>query len=150
MTAGNSSPLTDGAASVWVATKAGLSRMPDGTPFARLVDFEITSVDLRNEGLLMAPSYAIPRLFERHNLRYDDIDLWEIHEAFAAQVPANVAALQDQDWITRKTGITRDFGAFRWDSVNPNGGSIAIGPYRLGGVFSINRGPDGRDQALVL
>src|SRR5215467_6817224 len=98
LTAGNSSPLTDGAASVWVATKAGLSRLPDDTPFARLVDFEIASVDLRNEGLLMAPSYAIPRLFARHNLRYDDIDLWEIHEAFAAQVLANVAALKDKDW----------------------------------------------------
>src|SRR6516165_6428356 len=60
LTAGNSSPLTDGAASVWVATGAGLSHLPDGTPFARLVDFEMTSVDLHNEGLLMAPSYAIP------------------------------------------------------------------------------------------
>ena len=82
LTAGNSSPLTDGAASVWAATRTGLRRLPDGTPYARLVDFEITSVDLADEGLLMAPSYAIPRLFERHNLRYDDIDLWEIHEAF--------------------------------------------------------------------
>ena len=117
LTAGNSSPLTDGAASVWVATKAGLSRLPDDTPFARLVDFEIASVDLRNEGLLMAPSYAIPRLFQRHNLRYDDIDLWEVHEAFAAQVLANVAALKDKDWIKRKTGLTRDFGAFPWERV---------------------------------
>src|SRR5262249_11097533 len=121
LTAGNSSPLTDGAASVWVATKAGLSRLSDNTPFARLVDFEITSVDLGDEGLLMAPSYAIPRLFARHNLRYDDIDLWEIHEAFAAQVLANVAALEDDDWIKRKTGISRVFGNFPWDRVNPNG-----------------------------
>ena len=67
LTAGNSSPLTDGAASVWVATQTGLRRLPDGTPYARLVDFEITSIDLTDEGLLMAPSYAIPRLFERHN-----------------------------------------------------------------------------------
>src|SRR5262249_21873469 len=71
LTAGNSSPITDGATSVWVATKADLSRLPDDTPFARLVDFEIASVDLRNEGLLMAPSCAIPRLFQRHNLRYE-------------------------------------------------------------------------------
>jgi acetyl-CoA C-acetyltransferase len=140
LTAGNSSPLTDGAASVWVATKAGLSRLPDDTPFARLTDFEITSVDLRNEGLLMAPSYAIPRLFQRHNLRYDDIDLWEIHEAFAAQVLANVAALQDKDWIKRKTGLTRDFGAFPWERVNPNGSSIAIGhPFAATGTRDLSQ-----------
>ena len=140
LTAGNSSPLTDGAASVWVATKAGLSRLPDDTPFARLVDFEIASVDLRNEGLLMAPSYAIPRLFQRHNLRYDDIDLWEVHEAFAAQVLANVAALKDKDWIKRKTGLTRDFGAFPWERVNPNGSSIAIGhPFAATGARDLSQ-----------
>jgi acetyl-CoA C-acetyltransferase/acetyl-CoA acyltransferase len=140
LTAGNSSPLTDGAAAVWVATKAGLARLPDDTPFARLVDFEIASVDLRNEGLLMAPSYAIPRLFERHNLRYADIALWEIHEAFAAQVLANIAALEDQDWIKRKTGIARDFGAFPWDRVNPNGSSIAIGhPFAATGARDLSQ-----------
>jgi len=140
LTAGNSSPLTDGAASVWVATKAGLARLPDGTPFARLIDFEIASVDLNNEGLLMAPSYAIPRLFERHSLRYEDIDLWEIHEAFAAQVLANVTALQDHDWIARKTGITRDFGPFPWGRVNPNGSSIAIGhPFAATGARDLSQ-----------
>jgi acetyl-CoA C-acetyltransferase len=140
LTAGNSSPLTDGAAAVWVATKAGLARLPDATPFARLVDFEITSVDLQSEGLLMAPSYAIPRLFARHNLRYADIALWEIHEAFAAQVLANVAALEDADWIKRKTGITRDFGPFPWDRVNPNGSSLAIGhPFAATGARDLSQ-----------
>lgn len=140
LTAGNSSPLTDGAASVWVATKRGLGRLPDGAPFARLVDFEITSIDLTDEGLLMAPSYAIPRLFERHNLRYDDIDLWEIHEAFAAQVLANVAALEDRAWIKHRTGIERDFGPFPWDRVNPNGSSIAIGhPFAATGARDLSQ-----------
>jgi acetyl-CoA C-acetyltransferase len=140
LTAGNSSPITDGAASVWVATKTGLARLADGTPFARLVDFEITSVDLQNEGLLMAPSYAIPRLLQRRNLRYDDIALWEIHEAFAAQVLANVAALEDKDWIKRKTGIAYDFGAFPWDRVNPNGSSIAIGhPFAATGARDLSQ-----------
>ena len=140
LTAGNSSPLTDGAASVWAATRTGLRRLPDGTPYARLVDFEITSVDLADEGLLMAPSYAIPRLFERHSLRYDDIDLWEIHEAFAAQVLANVKALQDKAWIKRRTGIDRDFGPFPWDRVNPNGSSIAIGhPFAATGARDLSQ-----------
>jgi acetyl-CoA C-acetyltransferase len=140
LTAGNSSPLTDGAASVWVATKTGLGRLPDETPFARLVDFEIASIDLAEEGLLMAPSYAIPRLFERHNLRYEDIDLWEIHEAFAAQVLANVAALEDEAWIKHRTGSTRDFGPFPWERVNPNGSSIAIGhPFAATGARDLSQ-----------
>ena len=140
LTAGNSSPLTDGAAAVWVATKAGLARLPADTPFARLVDFEIAAVDLQNEGLLMAPSYAIPRLFERCNLRYEDVDLWEIHEAFAAQVLANVAALEDKGWIKRKTGITRDLGPFPWNRVNPNGSSIAIGhPFAATGARDLSQ-----------
>jgi acetyl-CoA C-acetyltransferase len=140
LTAGNSSPLTDGAASVWAATDAGLRRLPEGTPNARLVDFEITSVDLANEGLLMAPSYAIPRLFERNCLRYSDIDLWEIHEAFAAQVLANVAALEDRGWVKRRTGIDRDFGPFPWDRVNPNGSSIAIGhPFAATGARDLSQ-----------
>ena len=140
LTAGNSSPLTDGAASVWAATQTGLRRLPDETPYARLVDFEITSVDLTDEGLLMAPSYAIPRLFERRKLRYDDIDLWEIHEAFAAQVLANVAALEDEAWIKRRTGIDLDFGPFPWDRVNPNGSSIAIGhPFAATGARDLSQ-----------
>jgi acetyl-CoA C-acetyltransferase len=140
LTAGNSSPLTDGAASVWVATKTGLRRLPDGTPYARLVDFEITSIDVRDEGLLMAPSYSIPRLFDRHQLRFDDIALWEIHEAFAAQVLANVAALEDKGWIRRRTGIERDFGPFPWDRVNPNGSSIAIGhPFAATGARDLSQ-----------
>lgn len=140
LTAGNSSPLTDGAASVWAATRTGLGRLPEGTPFARLVDFEITSIDLSDEGLLMAPSYSIPRLLERHDFRYDDIDLWEIHEAFAAQVLANVAALEDKAWIKRRTGIERDFGPFPWDRVNPNGSSIAIGhPFAATGARDLSQ-----------
>ncbi|MDB5582337.1 MAG: 3-ketoacyl-CoA thiolase [Bradyrhizobium sp.] len=127
LTAGNSSPITDGAAGCWIANEAGLARLPDGTPYLRLVDYELAAVDHHTEGLLMAPSYAIPRLLDRHGLTYDDIALWEIHEAFAAQVLANVAAIQRPDWVRSKTGIERDFGPFAWDRVNPNGGSVAIG-----------------------
>jgi acetyl-CoA C-acetyltransferase len=140
LTAGNSSPVTDGAASVWVANASGLKRLPDGAPYVKLVDYEINSVDLHNEGLLMAPSYAIPRMFARRGLRYDDIDLWEIHEAFAAQVLANVAAIEDNAWIKNKTGIERDFGPFPWDRINPNGSSIAIGhPFAATGARDLSQ-----------
>src|SRR5271155_4520501 len=83
LTAGNSSPLTDGAAAIWVGTDGGIGRLPAKLPRARLVDFEMAAVDIFTEGLLMAPVSAIPRLLARHGLKYDDITLWEIHEAFA-------------------------------------------------------------------
>jgi acetyl-CoA C-acetyltransferase len=127
LTAGNSSPLTDGAAGVWVATEAGLARLPADLPRARLVDFEMAAVDLFHEGLLMAPVPAIARLLARHELRFDDVSLWELHEAFAAQVLCNIRGLEDAAYVTEKTGLPHTFGSFPRDRVNPNGGSIAIG-----------------------
>ncbi|MDB5675334.1 MAG: acetyl-CoA acyltransferase [Sphingomonas bacterium] len=140
LTAGNSSPITDGAAACWVATEAGLARLPAGTFHAELVDHEIAAVDHDVDGLLMAPSFAIPRLLARHELRYDDIALWEIHEAFAAQVLANVAALEKPGWTRDRAGVDFDFGPFPWDRVNPNGGSVAIGhPFAATGARDMSQ-----------
>ena len=127
LTAGNSSPLTDGAASLWVASEAGLAKLPANTAKAKLVDWEIASIDLRKEGLLMAPAFAIPRLLARNNLTYADIDLWEIHEAFAAQVLAHINALESADFLSQKVGVNLALGAFPRERMNPNGGSIALG-----------------------
>jgi acetyl-CoA C-acetyltransferase len=127
LTAGNSSPLTDGASSIWVASDAGLTKLPLGIPRVRLIDWEIVSVDFRIEGLLMAPPYAIPRLLKRNSLVYDDIHLWEIHEAFAAQVLAHIKALESPEFIRDKAGVAGSFGAFPRDRLNPNGGSVALG-----------------------
>jgi acetyl-CoA C-acetyltransferase len=127
LTAGNSSPLTDGAASLWVASLAGLAKLPPDIPKAKLVDWEIAAIDLRTEGLLMAPAFAIPRLLARNGLTYTDIDLWEIHEAFAAQVLAHIKALESPEFLRQKAGVAMDFGAFPRDRMNPNGGSIALG-----------------------
>jgi acetyl-CoA C-acetyltransferase len=127
LTAGNSSPLTDGAAGLWVATEEGLSRLPSALPRARLVDFETAAVDLFHEGLLMAPVTAIPRILARQGLRYSDVALWDLHEAFAAQVLCNIAGLEDADYVRAKTGMAHTFGPFPQDRVNPCGGSIAIG-----------------------
>ena len=127
ITAGNASPLTDGAAALWVATDPGLARLPAGRPRARLVDWEIAAVDIFHEGLLMAPAYAIPRLLSRHGLALADVDLWEIHEAFAAQVLCNVAALEDEAFVREKAGVASALGKFPWERFNPNGGSVAIG-----------------------
>ena len=126
LTAGNSSPLTDGAASVWVATaRAWRSCRTHAARAARRLGDR--RVDLRTEGLLMAPAYGIPRLLARNDLAYDDIDLWEIHEAFAAQVLAHVNALESKQFLRDKVGIRATFGAFPRERMNPNGGSIALG-----------------------
>ena len=140
LTAGNSSPITDGAAGCWVATEAGVARLPGGTPYVRLVDYEISAVDLPTEGLLMAPSYGIPRLLARHRLSFSDIALWEIHEAFAAQVLANVAAITDREWVRATAGVQAAMGDFNWDRVNPNGGSVALGhPFGATGARDLSQ-----------
>ena len=127
ITAGNASPLTDGAAAIWVASDAGLARLPAARPRVRLVDREIAAVDIASEGLLMAPAYAIARLLSRNALTLEAIDLWEIHEAFAAQVLCNVAALESESFLREKVGLDGALGRFPWDRANPNGGSIALG-----------------------
>jgi len=127
LTAGNSSPLTDGAAAIWVASKAGLNKLPSSTPRVRLVDWEIASLDFRVEGLLMAPAFAIPRLLARHDLRLEDIGLWEIHEAFTGQVLFHIKALEDRKFLKDRAGVDRDIGAFPRERLNPNGGSVALG-----------------------
>ena len=127
LTAGNSSPLTDGASSIWVGSEKGLAKLPANTPRVKLIDWEIASVDFRVEGLLMAPPYAIPRLLARNALKYDDIHLWEIHEAFAAQVLAHIKALESPDFIRDKVGVKAEFGKFPRERMNPTGGSVALG-----------------------
>jgi len=126
LTAGNSSPNTDGAASIWVADAEGLKRL--GNPAAvKFADWEIAAMDFHEEGILMAPARAIPRLLARNKLTFKDIDLWNIHEAFAAQVLANVKAASDPIYRREKAGVDFDLGEFPWERVNPHGGSLAIG-----------------------
>jgi len=127
LTAGNSSPLTDGAAAIWVATDEGVNRLPQELSRARLVDFEMAAVDIFHEGLLMAPVSAIPRLLARHGLKFNDIALWEIHEAFSAQVLCHIKGLEDKDFVRTKAGIDHTFGSFPRERMNPNGGSVALG-----------------------
>lgn len=140
LTAGNSSPLTDGAASLWVASAAGLENLPGDLPKAKLIDWEIASVDYRVEGLLMAPAFAIPRLLARNGLVYADVDLWEIHEAFAAQVLFHIRALETPEFLRNKVGVEPNFGAFPRERVNPNGGSVALGhPFGATGARIISQ-----------
>ena len=140
LSAGNSSPLTDGAAAVWVGSLEGLQRLPSSIPRVKLVDWEIASIDFRTEGLLMAPAFAIPRLLARHGLNYGDIDLWEIHEAFSSQVLFHIKALEDERFLREKAGVIRSFGSLPRDRINPNGGSVALGhPFGATGARIISQ-----------
>src|SRR5207249_102586 len=102
-----------------------------------LIDWEIASIDFRTEGLLMAPAFAIPRLLARHRLRYSDITLWEIHEAFSAQVLFHIKALESADFVRHKSGVDAALGSFPRGGVNPEPGGQGIverptGPLRRG------------------
>jgi acetyl-CoA C-acetyltransferase len=127
ITAGNSSPLTDGAASCWVASEEGQAILPDDLPRVRLVDWQQAAINPNEEGLLIAPAIAIAQLLGRHGLVLEDIELWELHEAFAAQVLCTIEALESPEWIGDRTSLNHVLGDFPRDRVNPNGGSIALG-----------------------
>jgi acetyl-CoA C-acetyltransferase len=125
LTAGNSSPLTDGAATVLLADVEYARKM--GWPILALIDdFEMSAVDIKHEGLLMAPPYAILRLMKRHGISMDQFDIIEMHEAFAAQVLCNLKALQDDTWCRERVGLPATKVPGR-DRFNPWGGSLAVG-----------------------
>lgn len=125
ITAANASPLTDGGAVVLLADEAFARKK--GWPILALIDdFEMAAVDIRNEGLLMAPPYAIHRLLQRQNRQLADLDLVEIHEAFAAQVLCNLRALSSKEWCQKKLGGPA-LQIPTPDRINPNGGSIPLG-----------------------
>lgn len=114
ITAGNSSLYTDGSAAVWIAGKKAINKI--NSPYkARFVDWEMAGVNIEEEGILMAPTVAILKLLYRNNLKFDDLDLWEIHEAFASQVLATIKKIQDKNF-TKKLGIDFDFGPSLWEN----------------------------------
>jgi acetyl-CoA acyltransferase len=124
VTAGNSSPLTDGAAAVLLMgedTAAGLGYQP----LAFLRSYAVAAVDPGWQ-LLMGPVFAVPRALERAGLSWSDMGLVEIHEAFAAQVLSNVQAWGSQAWAER-LGLPGPVGEVDWERTNVLGGSIAIG-----------------------
>ncbi|WP_233565801.1 acetyl-CoA C-acetyltransferase [Cellulomonas sp. PhB143] len=128
MTAGNSTPLTDGASAVLLASRAWAAErhLP---VLARVVDAETAAVDYvhGHEGLLMAPAHAVPRLLARHGLGLGDFDLYEIHEAFASTVLTTLAAWEDADYCREELGLDGPLGSIDRDRLNVNGSSVAAG-----------------------
>jgi acetyl-CoA acyltransferase len=124
VTAGNSSPLTDGAATVLLMAEEK-ARALGYEPLAYLRSYAVAAVDPGWQ-LLMGPVYAVPKALERAGLGWSDLDLVEIHEAFAAQVLSNVQAWASQAWADR-LGLLGPVGEVDWERSNVTGGSIAIG-----------------------
>ena len=128
LTAGNSTPLTDGASLVLLASEEWAKER--GLPvLAYLRDGEAAAVDFVNgaEGLLMAPAYAVPRLLARNNLSLQDFDYYEIHEAFAAQVLCTLKAWEDADYCKTRLGLDAPLGSIDRSKLNVKGSSLAAG-----------------------
>ncbi|KMM87462.1 acetyl-CoA C-acetyltransferase [Pseudomonas lundensis] len=128
LTAGNSTPLTDGASVVLLGSEAWAKAR--GLPIlAYLRDGETAAVDFVHgaEGLLMAPVYAVPRLLARNGLSLQDFDYYEIHEAFAAQVLCTLKAWEDPEYCKTRLGLDAPLGAIDRSKLNVKGSSLAAG-----------------------
>ncbi|WP_369802966.1 acetyl-CoA C-acetyltransferase [Mycobacterium sp. EPa45] len=128
MTAGNSTPLTDGASVVLLASEEWATSH-SLTPLAYFVDSETAAVDYVNgsDGLLMAPTYAVPRLLARNGLTLQDFDFYEIHEAFASVVLAHLQAWESEEYCKERLGLDAALGAIDRSKLNVNGSSLAAG-----------------------
>ena len=129
LTAGNSTPLTDGASAVLLASEewAAARKLPVQ---AWLAHSEVAAVDFfgeRKEGLLMAPAYAVPRMLARAGLSLQDFDYYEIHEAFAAQVLCTLAAWEDKTFCKERLGLAKPLGRIDRSRLNVHGSSLAAG-----------------------
>jgi acetyl-CoA C-acetyltransferase len=128
MTAGNSTPLSDGASAVLLASEEWAQER--SLPIlAYFLDGQTAAVDHvhKREGLLMAPAFAMPKLLDRLDLALRDFDLYEIHEAFAAQVLCTLQAWEDETFCRERLGRSAPLGAIDRERLNVNGGSLAAG-----------------------
>lgn len=128
MTAGNSTPLSDGAALVLLASEEWAAAR-GLEPLAYLTDVETGAVDFISgpDGLLMAPVFAVPRLLGRNGLKLADVDRYEIHEAFASQVLATLKAWEDEEFCATRLGRPGPLGTVDRDRLNVHGSSLAAG-----------------------
>ncbi|MHA6785996.1 acetyl-CoA C-acetyltransferase [Pseudonocardia saturnea] len=128
MTAGNSTPLTDGASAVLLGSDewAAAHKLP---VLAHVVDAETAAVDFVHggDGLLTAPVHAVPRLLERNGLTLQDFDFYEIHEAFASTVLATLAAWEDPAFAKERLGLDAPLGSIDRSRLNVAGSSLATG-----------------------
>jgi acetyl-CoA C-acetyltransferase len=131
LTAGNSTPLTDGASCVLLASEAWATTR--GMPIQAFLTYSaVAAVDYvgmagPREGLLMAPTYAVPAMLDRAGITLQDFDIYEIHEAFAAQVLCTLKAWESAEYCRDKLRRPAPLGTIDRERMNPKGGSVALG-----------------------
>ncbi|ETW08203.1 hypothetical protein H310_00852 [Aphanomyces invadans] len=138
-TAANSSFLTDGSAATLLMSESKALEL-GYTPKSVLLDSVFVGVD-PFESLLLGPAYGIAQILQKNNLKLDDIDHFDIHEAFAGQVLANLKALADEDFCKHEFGWSGAVGRVNHDKLNTWGGSLALGhPFGATGSRLVNTG----------
>ncbi len=127
LTAGNSTPRTDGAGVTLIASE-NFTKQKGWKPLARVMDSESAAVDfVGGEGLLMAPTVAVSRLLKRNELSFKDLECFEIHEAFAAQVLCTLRAWESAEYCSNRLKLGNPLGAIDLTKMNIKGGSLALG-----------------------
>ena len=129
LTAGNSTPLTDGASAVLLASE-DWAKAKGLKPLAYITFVETAAVNFVGddaEGLLMAPAYAVPKMLKNAGLSLQDFDFYEIHEAFAAQVLCTLKAWEDPKFCKEKLGLDKPLGSIDRSKLNVKGSSVAVG-----------------------
>ena len=138
ITPGNASGLTDGAAALLVMSQAEADKR-SMRPLVKVCDVQLAGVHDLSSEMLLGPAMAIPPLLARHGLTMDDIAVFELHEAFAAQILANQAALNDHDFARRELGLAQAPGPIPEQRLNLWGGSLALGnPFAATGIRLIS------------
>lgn len=155
LTAGNSSPLTDGAATVLLGSEA-IAQKLGLFPLAKVIDVQVAAVDfIRGAGLLMAPTKAVSQLLTRNQLTFKDFDYFEIHEAFAAQVLCNLKAWESAEYCKTVLGLKSPIGSIDRSKMNVMGSSIATGhPFaatgaRITGTLAKLLASGGKKRGLI-
>lgn len=127
LTAGNSSPLTDGSSVALLCSEQGLKDL-GAEPWARFVDAQVAAVDfVHGDGLLMAPTRAVPQMLARQGLTLQDFDYYELHEAFAGQVLCTLKAWESDEYCKNKLGLSKALGSIDRSKLNVKGSSTATG-----------------------
>ena len=125
VTAANSSPLTDGASAVLLMAEETAKAL-GYEPLVFIRSYAVAALD-PGEQLLMGPAFAVPKALDRAGIKWQELGLVEMHEAFAAQILSNIQAFESQQWAEERLGRTEPVGQVDWDTLNVMGGSIAIG-----------------------
>jgi acetyl-CoA C-acetyltransferase len=156
MTAANSTPLSDGASAVLLASEEWAAER-DLPVLAYVTAGQTAAVDYVSgrEGLLMAPAYGMPRMLDRAGLTLQDFDYYEIHEAFAAQVLCTLAAWEDPTFCSKRLGREAPLGSVDRSKLNVNGGSLAAGhPFaatggRIVAALAKQLSADGKGRGVI-